>query len=94
MIKPGVGSEYRGGMLGKGLALVKEVSAGMILSSEAILRQFISPPLAKLQRLYIQINMQNKSPELQSVKCSFLCNSLVCDNFGIIWTSLLFVGRH
>lgn len=59
MIKPRGGSEYRGGMLGKGLALVKEVSAEMILSSEAILRQFSCPPLAKLQRLYIQIHMQN-----------------------------------
>lgn len=58
MIKPGGGSEYRDGMLGKGLALVKEVSAGMMLSSEAILRQFSCSPLVKLQRLTNRIQMQ------------------------------------
>jgi len=42
-------------MLGKGLALVKEVSAGMMLSSEAI--------LVKLQRLTKQIQMQKISIE-------------------------------
>ncbi len=59
MINPGGAFEYRDVMLGKVLFLVELLSAAMMLSSEAILRQPSCPPLVQTAKTN-QSNSQAK----------------------------------